>query len=1379
MAFFVRYRKSVLFWIILLLAPATAFAVTYSHTQEFSYTTMATPTEPLFFDARTESIAIHPTNSNIIYRGGWGSGVMKSTDGGRTWTYKNNGLPTRYVESVTLDPSNPNTVYAGLTGHIWAGSAIAYRSTNGGDYWEPISGILNYDPAVNVVNPCGTGGQVEVDPTDSQRIYVGITVNACNVRGALCGGIYRSADGGNTFGPNPGCSPSRPPDRTKYWPDNDVEAIRIDPQSTNIIYMTPVHNEGITLGTSFDYGDTVRYMDVADTRGTFLPPNEQYVMSLRLDSPLELAPSDSDTRYGLHGGGLVKRRSDNMVDPYGTFSTGSGLWTIPVSSVLMRFGGAQSQSATDGVDDNDADGDPARDNVWKPIFTPASLPSLGAPSPYYTTAYTMNTFAIDREDPNKIYLATFGYYSSASYPNYTINIWELTPNVSDPNGAWNFRSIYELKPTYPSVNRIWSMKIDPSDPHRIFFIEKSVDYLNNFLYPHSPSDFKVLESSDNGATWPSRTLSSGYTYFHAMDIKEFELSNSTRKIFLGSTQRLYVYNGSSWTPKSYTGVSPQGSTFLGFTQSPLDPDVIYVKGPRYVARTENGDWFNQFDEIGFGLGEYYPNAQPPDSCIGPTAWTDPVLTTTVFNALAAHPAEADTLYAGADNGLWRNRNARWDGKYCYGPNSIVGASRAWEKIPTSGLGSTYIWSLKFDPADATGNTLWAGTRNGLYKSLDGGLSWLPALANIRDIKQMEFSGDVVLLASLDGLYRSADHGDSWQRMLSSQINYISERSGFPGNWLAATNNGMLRSVDGGQTWSAFSTAFSGQVDAVLYTSSPTGLERAYYTGKGDALYRTDATVCGNGVIEIGEQCEGTNFGSPPASCTSLGYQIGTLACDPVICTFDTSSCGTDIAPPVRSNPVPASNFSSGTTLVDVGIQTDEAATCRYGTYPDTTYQNLPYIFDTTGAQVHYSTISVLDGQTYYYYVRCRDAFNNANTTDFPISFSVGVGPSTDFDPPVVSNGQPSGTLPAGTVETTMGVSTGENAHCRYSRTPDVVYADMTGAFDTANNLDHVTDIYLLRNGTTYNFYVRCEDTTSNFNQNTNDYPISFSVGGVQGQTCGNGVIEGTEQCDGGNLNGATCSLLGQGTGSLGCDPLRCRYDTSGCSGPTQSIFPRGVRYVSPLYDNGDNGLVEIGTDLKLIPDSGGLCPQGMVWVPQNRGFCIDRYENGTTGIDRTAAVNACSANGKYLPTDTEWWLAAAGTPDPATGSPCNVNAGGPVVSGSLLDCRAFSGAYDMIGNYAEWTSDTRNIALSDGYIASLDSGGFPLLRQVVTNITTAPFGDDYIWVSAQSGGIVRGGAWNDQGRAGRNALEVLSASATQNQSRTSPATPLGFRCVQK
>lgn len=48
--------------------------------------------------------------------------------------------------------------------------------------------------------------------------------------------------------------------------------------------------------------------------------------------------------------------------------------------------------------------------------------------------------------------------------------------------------------------------------------------------------------------------------------------------------------------------------------------------------------------------------------------------------------------------------------------------------------------------------------------------------------------------------------------------------------------------------------------------------------------------------------------------------------------------------------------------------------------------------------------------------------------------------------------------------------------------------------------------------------------------------------------CGNGAIDGNEQCDGQNLNGFTCEALGNAGGTLQCDPVTCTFDTQLCEG---------------------------------------------------------------------------------------------------------------------------------------------------------------------------------------------------------------------------------------
>jgi hypothetical protein len=51
---------------------------------------------------------------------------------------------------------------------------------------------------------------------------------------------------------------------------------------------------------------------------------------------------------------------------------------------------------------------------------------------------------------------------------------------------------------------------------------------------------------------------------------------------------------------------------------------------------------------------------------------------------------------------------------------------------------------------------------------------------------------------------------------------------------------------------------------------------------------TGEAGCGDGMVVPGEQCDGADLQG--FDCASLGLGGGTLACDPVTCSFDTSMC---------------------------------------------------------------------------------------------------------------------------------------------------------------------------------------------------------------------------------------------------------------------------------------------------------------------------------------------------------------------------------------------------------------------------------------------------------------------------------------------------------
>ncbi len=100
-------------------------------------------------------------------------------------------------------------------------------------------------------------------------------------------------------------------------------------------------------------------------------------------------------------------------------------------------------------------------------------------------------------------------------------------------------------------------------------------------------------------------------------------------------------------------------------------------------------------------------------------------------------------------------------------------------------------------------------------------------------------------------------------------------------------------------------------------------------------------------------------------------------------------------------------------------------------------------------------------------------------------------PFIDTTSPIRTSGYPTGNLSSGTTSITIGLITNEVATCRYSTAPGVSYSSMTNTFSTTGSTSHSTLITGLQNGNTYNYYVKCIDSSEN--ANINDYLISFSV----------------------------------------------------------------------------------------------------------------------------------------------------------------------------------------------------------------------------------------------------------------------------------------------
>jgi len=147
-------------------------------------------------DVGAIDLAFDPSNSRTVYASLWntrrppwsvyppsygpGSGLYKSTDGGSNWQQLTTGLPVDGLGriGIAVAPSSPDRVYA----IVDAKEGGLYRSDDAGGAWRRVSSDARI---------WGRGwyfGKVSVDPKNADLVYLSNT------------GVYRSRDGGRTFG---------------------------------------------------------------------------------------------------------------------------------------------------------------------------------------------------------------------------------------------------------------------------------------------------------------------------------------------------------------------------------------------------------------------------------------------------------------------------------------------------------------------------------------------------------------------------------------------------------------------------------------------------------------------------------------------------------------------------------------------------------------------------------------------------------------------------------------------------------------------------------------------------------------------------------------------------------------------------------------------------------------------------------------------------------------------------------------------------------------------------------------------------------------------------------------------------------------------------
>ncbi len=145
---------------------------------------------PALMGGRIADIAVDPRDRSVWYLAVGSGGVWKTSNSGVTWTPIFDDQPSYSIGCITLDPSRPDTVWVGtgenVSGrHVGYGDGV-YRSRDGGKTWEQM-GLAESQHI----------GKIVVDPRDSNVVYVAAEGPLWTAGGER--GLYKTTDGGGSW----------------------------------------------------------------------------------------------------------------------------------------------------------------------------------------------------------------------------------------------------------------------------------------------------------------------------------------------------------------------------------------------------------------------------------------------------------------------------------------------------------------------------------------------------------------------------------------------------------------------------------------------------------------------------------------------------------------------------------------------------------------------------------------------------------------------------------------------------------------------------------------------------------------------------------------------------------------------------------------------------------------------------------------------------------------------------------------------------------------------------------------------------------------------------------------------------------------------------
>ncbi len=169
-----------------------------------------------FRGGRTRACTGVPSQPNVFYMAQVNGGVWKSDDYGRTWNPIFDSQPTGSVGAIAVAPSNPNIIYVasgeGLQRPDLSVGNGIYKSADGGQSWTHL-GLREGEQIPALV----------VDPRDPNHLFAAVLGHPYGPNEER--GLYVSTDGGQNW------------EKSLYVDENTgASDVTMDPNNPDVLY---------------------------------------------------------------------------------------------------------------------------------------------------------------------------------------------------------------------------------------------------------------------------------------------------------------------------------------------------------------------------------------------------------------------------------------------------------------------------------------------------------------------------------------------------------------------------------------------------------------------------------------------------------------------------------------------------------------------------------------------------------------------------------------------------------------------------------------------------------------------------------------------------------------------------------------------------------------------------------------------------------------------------------------------------------------------------------------------------------------------------------------------------------------------------------------